>query len=169
MINSISGLFSPDLLVKLNEVHSILGTEEMLSQMAEESSELGISSNKMRRAEKGITPMSAEAAAESFSEEVADVLIILKALEGKAGLDDDTLKKWISFKINRWHARTLQSPAAMSVSDMVVYAEKMWGKSKASLDSAVKSKRPEQDIVNLRKKVEFFRRTLDMWRKEESK
>lgn len=87
-------------------IRSQIPREELLAQLAEESTELAHAALKLRRSIDGTnpTPVTEEQAMENLREEVADVLLILEDL-----LDIDPLDIEIDSvrvkKIERWYNR----------------------------------------------------------------
>lgn len=93
-----------DLAKMAKEVREILGEDEVLTQLAEEASELAQAALKLRRANTGInpTPKSTKECLEALLEEVADVLLCLQVL----GADvKPFVPDFQTMKLARWLSR----------------------------------------------------------------
>lgn len=88
---------------RLEKIKRQIGKEEVLAQLAEESSELSQAALKYRRALSGVnpTPVSCIDADENLQEEFADTL--LNAM--MAGVDSGAVAEVIYKKVNRWCER----------------------------------------------------------------
>lgn len=78
---------------------------ELFCQLAEESAELAHAALKLRRAEDGTnpTPVTVEEATENLVEEIADILLVLDALEiDPMSLEVDMVQEK---KLRRWAGR----------------------------------------------------------------
>lgn len=93
---------------ELNHIIETLGTEELLTQLAEEAAELGKAALKLRRALNGKnpTPVSPADAILNLQEEMADVLLCAISV----GLDEQFAEQTIREKIPRWSDRIDHDP-----------------------------------------------------------
>lgn len=97
---------------KVFEIADKLGKEEILCQLSEECAELIQSCLKYRRTTKCLTPKSEEEVRENLFEELSDVLMNIeqiKYLFDKELSDtsvENVIKKWHSYKADRWYRRT---------------------------------------------------------------
>lgn len=89
----------------IERVRELLDESELLCQLAEECDELGKAALKLRRAMTKInpTPLSEAEAWASFTEEVSDVMLVLKTL--KIPIDDDVVQRIQEHKSRRWVRR----------------------------------------------------------------
>lgn len=94
-------------ITQIKEVANKLGYENILCQLAEESSELSQACLKYRRACKGLTPKTKNEVYEDLIEELADVLLNIEQIYY---LFDDNIQDKITniqdFKAERWWNRT---------------------------------------------------------------
>ena len=88
---------------RLQKIRDLLGKEEMLAGLAEESAELGQAALKLRRALDGLNPTDKPAidADEDLQEEIADVLLYAWMCNIDTGLVAETIYK----KSRRWYSR----------------------------------------------------------------
>lgn len=99
-------------LKKIICVANYLGKEEILCQLSEECNELSQACLKYRRVIKGLTPKSEEEVRENLFEEVSDVLMNIEQIkyffdeELKDSSVEDMIKKWHTYKADRWYKRT---------------------------------------------------------------
>lgn len=89
----------------LMEVIKFLGKEELLNQLEEECAELIQAASKVKRARKGLTPVTEEKALAMLAEEMADVQLLLLMVGHEEKISDDKLTEIISRKAVRWHER----------------------------------------------------------------
>ena len=96
---------------KIQEIADVLGKEEILNQLSEESAELIQSVMKFHRAKNGLTPKTEEEVMNNLFEELADVLLNIKQVLYL--FKDCDIKNKIeeiqSYKANRWWRRTFIS------------------------------------------------------------
>lgn len=93
-----------------NEIDTIrryLGEEELLTQLAEEATELAHAALKLRRAMKGDNPttVSAEDAYNNLLEEVSDIEVCLAVLNYAGEADLESIRRICAEKTNRWAKR----------------------------------------------------------------
>lgn len=86
----------------VKRVRELLGRPELLCQLAEECNELGKAALKLRRVITGInpTPLTETEAWRNITEEVADVMGVLKALQ--IPVDDAVVQIIQEKKFQRW-------------------------------------------------------------------
>lgn len=89
----------------LKEIIEKLGKEELLNQLEEECAELIQAASKVKRARKGLTPVTEENSLAMLAEEMADVQLLLLMVGHEEKINDDKLTEIISHKAVRWHER----------------------------------------------------------------
>lgn len=89
----------------MERVRELLDRTELLCQLAEECMELGKAALKLRRVQTGTnpTPITEAEAWGNLTEEVADVLLLLKIL--KIPTDDSVVEEIQRYKSGRWVGR----------------------------------------------------------------
>lgn len=92
----------------LIEVIKFLGKEELLNQLEEECAELIQAASKVKRARKGLTPVTEEKALAMLAEEMADVQLLLLMVGHEEKISDDNLTEIIGRKAVRWHERLIK-------------------------------------------------------------
>ena len=85
-------------------VNDILPQDEILAQLAEESSELGQAALKLRRSLMMVnpTPVTPAEAADRLTEEIADVLVCINQL---FGINWEIINEICKRKLGRWEGR----------------------------------------------------------------
>ena len=103
-------------LTNLEKVRMHLGTPELLTQLAEECSELAQAALKLRRSITGInpTPMVEEVARSALIEEIADLFVCLDALGIQTDEYEDLVIRIWDEKMARW-AKRLEEKALEEV------------------------------------------------------
>lgn len=101
----------------MHYIRDQLPDEELLAQLAEESTELAHAALKMRRAMDGKnpTPVTAPEAWEKLQEEIADVLLILQVLD--INTNDQEYRETIWQKLNRWVGRLRKAENGEDLND----------------------------------------------------
>lgn len=92
---------------KLEEIVTKLGLQELCGQVSEECAELTQAAQKLRRVIAGTTPVTWEDALASLTEEAADVLVCIDALEDASVIQGGKVREIAAQKLKRWHERTL--------------------------------------------------------------
>ena len=95
-----------DGLAKRKAIEDELGREEILSQLAEECSELAQAANKLRRVLHGTTPVSREEAVSMLTEEIGDVFLMLDCVAGWGLTSIRAAERSAMRKNERWYERT---------------------------------------------------------------
>ena len=86
------------------DIADILGVENILCQLAEESSELSQACLKYRRALNGLTPKTKEEEIDNLIEEMADVLLNIEQIYYLLGNDiKPKIENMQNFKGSRWY------------------------------------------------------------------
>lgn len=96
---------------RMKEIIEKYGEEYMLRQLAEECTELAQAALKLIRAKRRETPMRESEAWERFMEEVADVSVMVNALDGTM-FSEEELKCLVDmqeYKENRMYERMLDN------------------------------------------------------------
>lgn len=92
---------------QIEDIAEVLGVENILCQLAEESSELSQACLKYRRAIKGLTPKTKEEVIDNLVEEMADVLLNIEQIYYLLGNDiKSKIENVQNFKGSRWYRRT---------------------------------------------------------------
>lgn len=89
----------------LQFVLNIYGYEEVLAQTAEECEEFGWAALKMRRIRKGTSPADPQEIKKKLTEEAADILLCIRALELAGYLNPDEIGRIQEDKLDRWEER----------------------------------------------------------------
>lgn len=95
--------------IKLDRTAAALGKEELLGQLCEECGELIQAAQKVRRAMKGTTPVSADDAIVSLTEECADVALCIDAATSVGIVDGHGIQFIGRYKCGRWYKRTKET------------------------------------------------------------
>lgn len=92
---------------QIEDIAEVLGVENILCQLAEESSELSQACLKYRRALNGLTPKTKEEVIDNLIEEMADVLLNIEQIYYLLGNDiKPKIENMQNFKGSRWYRRT---------------------------------------------------------------
>ena len=92
---------------QIEDIADILGVENILCQLAEESSELSQACLKYRRALNGLTPKTKEEEIDNLIEEMADVLLNIEQIYYLLRNDiKPKIENMQNFKGSRWYRRT---------------------------------------------------------------
>ena len=92
---------------QIEEIADVLGVENILCQLAEESSELSQACLKYRRSMKRLTPKLKEEVYENLVEELGDVLLNIEQIYYLFGNDIKEKIEYIqNYKGSRWYRRT---------------------------------------------------------------
>ena len=91
----------------INTIRRHLDEPELLTQLAEEATELAHAALKLRRAYTGTnpTPVSTQEAYENLLEEVADIEVCLAVLDYVGDYDTEIVRKIATDKLHRWAER----------------------------------------------------------------
>ena len=91
----------------INTIRRYLDEPELLTQLAEEATELAHAALKLRRAYTGTnpTPVSTEDAYDNLLEEVADIADCLTVLDYVGDADMEIIRKTATYKLHRWAER----------------------------------------------------------------
>lgn len=89
----------------IEKVRTMLDKPELLCQLAEECTELGKAALKLRRIMNGInpTPLTEEEARKNFTEEVSDIMAVLKVLD--ISVESEEIHGIQEYKFQRWVRR----------------------------------------------------------------
>ena len=92
---------------QIEDIAEVLGIENILCQLAEESSELSQACLKYRRTLNGLTPKTKEEVIDNLIEEMADVLLNIEQIYYLLGNDiKPKIENIQNFKGSRWYRRT---------------------------------------------------------------
>nr|DAH53414.1 MAG TPA: nucleoside triphosphate pyrophosphohydrolase [Caudoviricetes sp.] len=94
-------------LYKYDIIVEKVGVEEVLAQLAEESSELSQAALKLRRklTDKNPTPTRIEICSDNFTEEIADVILCLNILGWLTTYKRAKIEEIKEYKLDRWLER----------------------------------------------------------------
>ena len=92
---------------QIDIIRRYLDEPELLTQLAEEATELAHAALKLRRAYTGTnpTPVSTEDAYDKLLEEFADLEVCLAVLDYVGDYDMEIVRKTVTYKLHRWAER----------------------------------------------------------------